>query len=197
MRSAILILVGSMPASTVSVAQEFEPRDTPAESPAAGLQSYVVQLTEFQLESSSDPKLTADNIVQSFDEMANEGKLEVVQIIRLSALERRETMVQFGKMVTVTSAVLPAGPGRGESRRTQQLEVGTLARLTAEPQEGKVLLQLSYEASRVEGDGHEDSPPEIRRIQFHTSLLIEPGKPVLVGGVSIEETSFLLVSITE
>ena len=76
-------------------------------------------------------------------------------------------------------------------------DVGTSVRVTAVPQGGKILLKLSYEASRFEGEAEEDSPPDTVKLQFNTTLLIEPGKPTLVGGSSADGSHLLMVSIGE
>jgi hypothetical protein len=114
-------------------------------------------------------------------------------------------MVQFGKSAAVTVGVTNFGGapnfqgGRGSARQVQYRQVGTLVKLTAVSQADKVLLKLSYEVSRLEG-GAPDNPeeaPDMIVTQFNTTLLIEPGKPTLVGGTSAEPTNFLLVSVTE
>lgn len=106
-------------------------------------------------------------------------------------------MVQFGRRATVTVGRTSAGPGRPTARHTQQQEVGTQVRVLASQQEGKVLLKLSYNASRLEGEGTEDSPPDTSTVQFDTTLLLEPGTPTLVGGTSSKTGSYLLVSVAE
>lgn len=194
-RIALFIIVNIV-ATAASVAQEDSQSNgaSAADSPA---QSYVVQFTEFRLKSSSDPKLSASEIVKSFEQMRDDGKVELVEVVRLSTLAGYESMVQFGKMASVTVGTTAALPGRGPTRQLQRQSVGTLVRVTAEPQEGKVLLKLAYEASRFEGAGQEDSPPDTVTVQFNTTLLIETGKPTLVGGTSADATTFLLVSIDD
>jgi hypothetical protein len=194
MRCIALSMVVSMFVSAVCVAQEDSQCDAGAATPGPAVQSYVVQLTEFRLKSSSDPAMTANEVVKSFEEMSADGGVDVVEIVRLSALAGHESTVQFGKMTNAPVAVTYGG-GFGSARQFQRQSVGTLVRVTAVPQEGKVLLKLSYEASRLATAGPEDRPPDNSTVQFNTTLLIEPGKPTLVAGTSAETTTFLVVSI--
>lgn len=196
MRYIALLLVAHLLGSAVSVAQEGSPFDASA-APPVPTQSYAVQLTEFRLKSATDPTLTASDIVKTFEQMRNDGKVDLIEIIRLSALEGQESSVQIGKAANVTIAMTAVAGGRPPMRQMQTQTVGTSARVTAVGQGGKVLLNLSYEASRFEGPGQEDSPPDTVTVQFNTTLLIEPGKPTLVGGTSAEATHLLLVSISD
>ena len=77
----------------------------------------------------------------------------------------------------------------------QQRQIGTLVRLTSRPKDEKVFLELFYEASRLEGAGTDDKPPDTVTVQFQTTLLIEPGTPTLIGSSSSDKTTVLLVSI--
>jgi type II secretory pathway component GspD/PulD (secretin) len=158
------------------------------------------------MKNAADPKLSAADIVQAFQQPKAEETLQVMETVRLSALEGHEAMVQFGKNAAVTVGVTnfsgaPNFPGgRGNARQVQYRQVGTLVKLTAQSQADKVLLKLSYEVSRLEGgspDGPEADAPDMSVIQFNTTLLLEPGKPTLVGGTSAESTNFLLVSVAE
>jgi hypothetical protein len=203
MRPFLLLLAACMLTPAAVVGQEEKPHEAGAASP----KSYVVQFTEFRLKNAADPNLSAADIVQAFQQPNAEETLELIETVRLSALDGHESMVQFGKSAAVTMGVanfggapnFPGG-GRGNARQVQYRQVGTLVRLTAQSQAEKVLLKLSYEVSRLEApapDSAEDDAPDVNVIQFNTTLLVEPGKPTLVGGTSAEPTDFLVVSVTE
>ena len=193
MRNILLALAVIVPFSAPSFAQDGGIRD--AAAPDAAIQSYVVQLTEFRLKASVDPTLKAKEIVQAFDKLKSDGKIDLIETVRLSALENHESMAQFGKTATVTTSI--SQTQRGRVRSTQQREVGTMVELTAIPRNGKILLKLHYEASRFDGAGTEDSPPDTLTTRFNTTLLVEPGTPTLVGGTTAGATSLLFVSIAE
>ncbi len=131
---------------------------------------------------------------KSFDELKDNGDIEIIETIRLSAVSTYETMMQIGKKATVNVGVMNA-PGRGPTRQMQQQMIGTLVRLTAEPSDGKTMLKLSYEASRFEGEGSDDCPPDTKTFQINTTLLLERDRKALVGGTSAESSTFLAVSI--
>jgi hypothetical protein len=201
MRHFLLLLAACVLAPEVVVGQEENPREAGAASP----KSYVVQLTEFRFANAVDPKLTAAHIVHAFQQADAEKSFELIETVRLTALESHETMVQFGRNTAVTVGVAnfsgaPNFPGGRNTRQTQYRQVGTLVRLTAQSQAEKVLLKLSYEVSRLEAQAPDDleaDSPDVIVIQFDTALLIEPGKPTLVGGTSAEPSNFLLVSVEE
>jgi hypothetical protein len=197
MRYVTRLLAVSWLACGVVLGQDSVPSTTANNGPAAAPQSYVVQLTEFRLKESSDPSLSAGDIVRSFQQMKDDENLELVETVRLSTLAHHESMVQFGKQATVITGVAFPGAGRAPARSTQQQTIGTLVRVTVEPRDGKVLLKLSYEVSRFEGELPEDRPPHTVTKQFNTTLLIEAGKPTLVAGTSADATSYLIVSIEE
>ena len=104
----------------------------------------------------SDVYISSSEVVKSFGELKENGDIEIVETIRLSALPSFESMMQMGKRATVTVGVSNA-PGRGQTRQMQQQMIGTMVRLTAEPSDGKALLKLSYEASRFEGRGTDEN----------------------------------------
>lgn len=158
-------------------------------------QTYVVQLTEFHLKDAANPGLSTDQIVQTYQQLAKEGELDVVETIRLTALEGHQSLVQVGRRATVTVGMVSAGPGRGTNRQTRQEMIGTMVTVTAEPQEQKILLKLAYESARLEEKDSEEDPADTITQQFQTSLLLEPGEPELVGGSSAGSSAFLVVEI--
>lgn len=194
MRLSTILLFASITFSSFCYAQE-DKNSQPVTNKSSGLGSaYVVQLTEFRMKKSSDVRISSSEIVKAFDELKDNGDIEIIESIRLSALPTYESMVQIGKKATVTVGVVNA-PGRGATRQTQQQMIGTMVRLTAEPSDGKTLLKLSYEASRFEGEGSDDSPPDTKTFQINTTLLLERSKTALVGGTSAESSTFLAVSV--
>lgn len=195
MRSLALLLVLGAWGAGVAAAQEDNPgAASPPPTPAT--RSYVVQFTEFRLQDSADPKLAAREIVQSFDALQAEGKLQVTETVRLSALEGCECMAQFGKQAAITVGVTRGQPA-GYARQVQYQQVGTMVRVTAKAQQDRVALQLSYEASHLGESDADDRPPETSTIQYNTTLLLQPGAPALVGGSSAGPSSFLLVTLSE
>lgn len=197
MRHIALLFALNLLVTAVSVGQDVSHSHDARAHTNAVLQSYVVQLTEIRLRSFSELKLSADDIVKSIDQVGNDGKGELVEIVRLAALEGHESMAQFGKRAIITTGITMAGLGRTQARQTQQQMVGTMVRLTVVPQGDMVLLKLSYEASRFADEEPEDSPPDTTTTQVNTTLLVKPGEAKLVGGTSAESSSLLLVTVTK
>ena len=194
MRNFTVLFLASITVTSFCFAQEDKISQTVTNKSSGLGNAYIVQLTEFRLKKPSNVRMSSSEIVKAFDEMKDNGDVEIIETIRLSALPTYETMMQIGKKATVTVGVVNA-PGRGPTRQMQQQMIGTLVRLTAEPSDGKTLLKLSYEASRFEGEGSDDSPPDTKTFQVNTTLLLERAKTALVGGTSAESSTFLAVSI--
>lgn len=170
--------------------------------------SYVVQLTEFRLKSASDTKMTADDIVAKFTEGGDD--VEVVQTVRLSTLTGFESFAQFGTVKSITTSWSSGsdrrgggGPPSAPVRSTTDYPVGTIARVKLSPVGDSVAMQLKYEKSYVEGDeGKEFDPatyvqPDRKSSQYETTLLLEPGKPAFVGGTSGDDSTYLVVSVSD
>ena len=194
MRLTTMFFLTSLAVSSICFAQEIENSQAASKKSSELGNAYIVQLTEFRMKKSSDVQTSSSEIVKSFDAMKDNGDIEVIETIRLSALPSYESMLQIGKRATVTVGVTNA-PGRGQTRATQQQLIGTMVRLTAEPSDGKTRLKLSYEASRFEGEGSDDSQPDTKTFQINTTLLLDRSKTVLVGGSSAESSTFLAVSV--
>lgn len=158
-------------------------------------QSFLVQFTEFRFKHSPDVSRTSSEIVQSFDQLNKEGKIEIVQTVRINVLEYHENMVQIGKNVSVVSGVTRTPQGQQQSR--QSMSIGTLVQVKATPQDGKVLLKVAYTASRLDDNEIEDKPSDIATITFNSTLLLETGKATLVGGVTSDTNNFLMVTISK
>jgi hypothetical protein len=75
--------------------------------------------------------------------------------------------------------------------------VGTIVRVTATPENGSVFLKLTYETSKLDGNGDEDTPPELTKTQISTTQLLELGQPRLVGSSTSTPTSVVVVKVTK
>ena len=195
MRSLLLLAAASLFSCSFCYGAD-EPASTAAKSlEGAEPSAYIVEFTEFQLKGPPNTKLNAHDLVRVLEEEKTSDNVKFVETVRLSVLTNHESLVQFGKAVTVTvGAVLSAS---GRARNTQTRQVGTIARVTASHQNGHVLLKLMYEAARHNGQGTDDSPPDVTTSKFETTLLLKPGIPALVGGTSAEPSSYLLVTLSQ
>jgi hypothetical protein len=157
--------------------------------------SFVVQLTEYQLEQPIDPSLSAAAILEMLTTQRDGEKCRPVETIRLSTVSGTESMAQFGRVVNVT--VGKATTARGETvRNMQAVDVGSMIRVTAIPQNDRVAITLSFESSRISGDIDQDVAPDISKTQISTTQLLELGKPTLVGSSTTTSSSIVLVTVT-
>jgi len=195
MRSTFVALTALVLLAAASLAQDERARDTAEKAPESTVRSYVVQLTEFRWKGAADLALSARELARAVDQLRKDGKLELIETVRLSALENHESMVHFGKSVPVPTAV--AQTRQGPVRSVEYREVGAIVQLTAAPKGGKVALELKYAAARLTGEGAGDLPPNTLLTECKTTLTIEPGTPTLVGSTTPQSTSLLMVSITE
>lgn len=159
-------------------------------------QSFLVQFTEFRFKQSPDVNRTSSEIVQSFDQLNKEGKIELVQTVRLNVLEYHENMVQIGKNASVISGITRTAQGMQQQSR-QSVSVGTLVQVKATPQDSKVLLKVAYTASRMDDNEPEEKQSDIATVTFNSTLLLEIGKATLVGGMTSDTNNFLMVNISK
>lgn len=156
-------------------------------------QSYFVQFTEFRIKHSVDVNRTSNEITQSFDQLNKEGKIELIETVRLTVPEHHENMVQFGKTTTVTSGTTRTAQGIQQSR--SDVPIGTMVQVKATPQEGKVLLKIAYTVSRMDDNLSEEKRPDIVTVTIKSTLLLEIGKATLVGGTTSDTNDFLMVTV--
>lgn len=158
-------------------------------------QSYFVQFTEFRMKYSVDVNRTSNEITQSFDQLNKEGKIELIETVRLTVPEHHENMVQFGKTTTVTTGTTRTAQGIQQSR--SDVPIGTMVQVKATPQEGKVLLKIAYTVSRMDDNLSEEKRPDIVTVTMKSTLLLEIGKATLIGGTTSDTNDFLMVTINK
>ncbi len=155
-------------------------------------QKYLVQLTEFRWQGADDLKADSKTAIAALQKLPND-EVALIETIRLSTLSGYESLVQFGKSVTVTTGVVRT-PG-GQTRQTKSVQIGTMVRVSVKPDGDKLLVTLSYQASRMPGEGTEDCPPDTVTSQFETTLQVEADQPTLVAGTSAEESSYMVLTV--
>ncbi len=194
MRTFVLLLAFSLCIIDMSLGQDSKPATASPEVQPESFESYMIQLTEYRIEGAGDPSQTTDQIVKRLTARSGQANSDLVETVRLSVLSGGKSMVQFGKRVTLTVGTVSS---RGStSRQTQQMEIGTLLRVTATPQSGQVLLDLSYESSRLDDNETEDSAPNILTTQIETRQLVELGEPTLISGTHADNSTYTILTVT-
>jgi len=160
--------------------------------------SYSIEIIEFQIDASDGADLSADQLVKSFAQMKSDAMLKRADTIRFSAVEQKASVIDIGKLVSLTTGSMPAGQGRPAVRQMRDVEVGTKAEaMLVSSGKGQVSMDLLYRSSRVEGEGTDDSPPNIVSVTIETALVLELGKPKLLGGTSADPNVYVLLKVTE
>ena len=155
------------------------------------LHVYAVSIVEFRMKVPDTAPLALLEIAEDFESYATDQTLVMDQSIRMTAVEGMNTQFVLNRTVS-----LPSGrTGNVHLRKPQQLGAGV--NIAIERLKDKLMLKLHYEASRIVGVVVEDVPPEIRKVQLDTNLVVEPGKRTVVVAVSGKESTFLLIKVNE
>ena len=190
MRSVALVGLIVSCASGGLLAQESSLPDAQPKMPEV----YVVQLTEYRLPAPVETARTAAEIVKTLTDAQGDTKHEPIETIRFTTLSGTESLVQFGKRMRVS--IGSATVRGGITHQYEFIQIGTIVRATATPQAGKVVLQLQFESSRLDGEATADSAPNVATTEFSSTNLLEIGRPTLVGGSTAGASTFLVVTIT-
>jgi len=166
----------------------------PESDVTAAQQSYVVQLSEYRKHGLSDTSRTAAEIVALLINSNGKQENEPVETIWLSTLSGTESTVQFGKRLPFAASTVALG--KSISRQIEFIGIGTSVRVTATPKSGKVAIELWFETSRLDGERTADAPPDTIVTEISTTLLLEIGKPTLIGGVSASDSSYIVLTVT-
>ena len=204
MRSTWILFVGlllSVAASPRTVGQDdlgHGLRALAGDASTATRRQYLIEVIEFQIAASDGADLSAEQLVESYPQMKSDGLLKRAETTRFYASEKKPSFVNFGKQIELTSASTLAEQGRPVARQVKQIEIGTTAEVLLDSVgEGQVALQVVYRSSRVEGEGTDDSPPDIQSINMEASLVLELGKTKLLGGTSANPNVYVLITISE
>ena len=184
MQYAPLALIAAALMSGSVIAQEERADDTTATT--SNLPSYTVMLTEFRWDSHGDEAVTASDIVAAFGQFMRDKKVEVIQTVRLSAIEQHRNSVILSRMVTVSNG-----------SRSRDIHVGTMVEIVAVPSKEELSVELVYAASRISSERADDKFPDVDTAMFKTTLVVEPGKATLVGNAKPSDTNFLMVTIIQ
>jgi hypothetical protein len=158
-------------------------------------QSYMLTLVEFRMKVPEGGEMKVENIAKDYERLLAAGSLSSVETVRLSLLEGHPMEALFGKSTAIPTGVSQTVNGR--TRSMGQAQIGTSVKATALSKDDRVLLKLSYEASRIVGQIKEEVTPDIERIKIDSSLLLENGKRVVVAGTSAAESSYLMVTLAK
>ncbi len=186
MKTSILIVATLFGAIVFSAVHAQQAASESTKAPVR----FMVTLSEYQLGSSVPDNASEADIVESI----REKTVQPTETIRLSVINDVEGMVQFGKLATVT--VGKTVNRDVTTRQSQNVQVGTMLKLTLSTENEAILANIAFEASRFQGEGTDDSPPDIASTTIKTTQLLEFGRPCLIGSSSSGKTSYVFVTVT-
>lgn len=211
MRKTSLLALALMSMALLETNAQDVPRSAPVVSskppvtldPSGKTEVYRLTLTEVQLAEDAELPANSADVAKALDELRKNGKVTYAESVSLSVIGKHEAMVQFGKsqyMVFGTNSFggPPGGGGRGQMTRSfQERSVGTLVRATVDSAGDLMAADITYEASRFEGEQAEDHPRDLTNTRFTTQISAKAGTTVLVGAHSVEKRRVLLLAKLE
>jgi hypothetical protein len=186
MKTSILLLVLAITTNSSLFADEARPVSTDA-SP---LVSYIVTASEYKIESGVTATSTEAEIIASIEK----AQLKPTQTIRVTAISAHACTAQFTKSVTVTTGKVTNRDAT--SRIAKQIDIGATIELKIEPGEDSSIAMVRFQTSRLQGEGTDDSPPDVVSTDVETTQVFEQGKPRLIASTDTNETSYIFVTIT-
>jgi hypothetical protein len=180
-----LSVVGNVMADEKPSGETTVPNSTRAQA------QYLATVAEYRLDQPFSITASEKEVL----DYIRDQKMEPVETVRRTVMSDAYSHVQFGKRVTVTTGKIVNRDV--VSRQTETMEIGTILDIRIERHERGATANLEYTSSQLEGDGTEDSPPDITTTTVQTTQVFELGKPRLVGARSGSETSFVIATISE
>ena len=175
----------------VCVQSSFANEDTP--TAAHHPRAFSVRVTEFEFKSPAGDQVNNAEILKHLADPENRQKVVEIQTLRLSAIDGQDATAKFGRRVTVTTGKTTSD--RGVTRHTQFLDIGTMIQLSGIVKENTCSIAISYEASRLDGEGTDDSPPDVVNSRLTGTYVADLGKPILLGGTNEGMTTFLVLTV--
>jgi len=174
--------------SGIARCEESEKEDKTATGPPIQTQ-FLVTLSEYHLEGPIPVNATEAEIL----DIVRDSEIKPFETVRMTAAEQTESMVNFGQQVTVTTGKVARGPVT--SRQTQSVKIGTILRVRIAEHANGALAEIDYSTSRLNGNGTDDSPPDVLTNTLQATQIYKLGEQRLLSTSSIEKAPCIVVSI--
>lgn len=165
----------------------------PVSSPTNNASNFIATLTEYRFKTPIDPKIDVTELLKQTSEFQKQSSLDSIETLRVSFREGTEFTFQHGKQVPFVTGSSVSASGK-TIQNIQIREVGLIMKLLATKVEGKINVDLEYDAARLE-ESKDGSPATVSKMRISTKLLLEPKKPVIVSNTSSDKSSILLLQI--
>lgn len=177
-------------ASIIHVHENAPASEADAE-PQQDTTQYLIELSEYELKQAIPVGLGEAETIDAI--LGSDAK--PIETIRLTAMSDTESMVQFGKRVAVTTASMTRGDA--VTRQTKEIEIGTILRLLIKPHAKGAVADIDYSTSRIDGEGTEDSPPDILTNTMQSSQVYVLGKSRLLSTTGVGKLTGVIVTVRE
>ena len=181
----LLSVIGNVMADEKPSGESKDPQATRSQT------QYLATVAEYHL----DQPFAITATEREIADYIRDQKVEPVETVRLTVMSDAYSHVQFGKRVTVTTGKIVNRDV--VTRQTETIETGTILDIRIEQHARGAIANLEYTSSRLEGDGGEDSPPDMTTTTVQSTQVFELGKPRLVGARSANEKSYVMATISE
>lgn len=151
---------------------------------------YLITLAQYQLKDLSTVDQTSNGILAAIKAQ----KASPFETVILLATAGYESRVNFGRRIRVTTGKTTTHSG-GVVRNTQEIDVGAILVVTLLPDDDKVKAELSFKSTRLDGEGTDDSPPELTTTSIESSQIFEVGKPTLIAASTEGASNFVFLTI--
>lgn len=158
-----------------------------AESPK--LAQILVTLAEYKIEKPIPVKAPEAEILKSI----RDSGVMPSETVRATVAADTQSIVNFGKRVTVTTGKISRGPVT--SRQTETMEIGTILQLQLTEHPKGAIAEIDYTTSRLEGGGNDDSPPDVVTNTVQATQVYALGEQRLLSTSGSENVTCIFVSI--
>lgn len=181
---------GEERASTASRRTRTPGRPVDVTSKMVEIEVRIVETSGDQDDDRLDPAVATEEAMARVRELEKQGKLDVVNRIRLTTLDLQPAFVQVGERRPIVAA---RNISAGRATYSYNYEnVGTILRVTPRIAGTDVVMELDIEKSRLDdarpvADDQDDDdsliPPRIVVAMCQTTIRVAPGQTVIAGGM--------------
>ena len=150
---------------------------------------FMVTLAEYHLEKQIPVDATEAEILK----IIRSAGTAPFETIRMTASENTESMVNFGKSITVTTGRISRGPTT--TRQTETMQIGTILNARIAEHANGAIAEIDYTTSRLNGEGTEDSPPDLDTNTAQATQIYAIGEPRLLSTWGTDKVTCIVVTI--
>lgn len=157
---------------------------------------YLIGLSEYELEQAVPMGLSETEIVS----MICDSKITPVRTVRMTAVEGVESIVNFGRRVTVAAGEVVDGRNisvRTVSHRTENLDIGTILNVRIVPHDDGAMANISYSTTHLDSRVKNGSQPDVLTGTVETTQIYTLGKERVLSVTSSDTFTCILVSVSE